>query len=429
MSTKKILFAGLFCLLCLPLLQKELPFFPEKGLKGAVTYQAKPKFSWRSWWHGSFQKNQELYAKDHVGGRASLVRLHNQLDYSLFGKINANGIDVGKEGYLFERGYIYEYLGKNFVGKAKIDENTRRVKLLQDSLAKLDKTLLVVLAAGKGSYFPEYFPEKFQNYPKTISNYEYYKQTLTKSNVNLIDFNQWFLEMKDTTSYPLFPKTGIHWSDYAEYLVADSLINYIEEVRNIDLPEIICEDVEWHNPPIKRDRDIEEGMNLIQTFDNFEMPYPKIRFETDGKTPLNAMIVADSYYWGLQNMGFTNQVFDEGHFWYYNNSIHPNVGAANKVVDVDLLEQVAKKDIIILLATEATLPAFAWGFVHNLYMEWFEPQQVVRQKKLTRVEQKINEIKSDASWMEHIREKAAQNGISVDSMLYKDAVYLLESNQ
>jgi hypothetical protein len=81
----------------------------------------------------------------------------------------------------------------------------------------LGKQVLVILAPGKASYFPEFIPDEMATITKLNTNYEGYKAELKESTVPFIDAHQWFRNMKDTSRYPLFPKCGIHWSKYGEY--------------------------------------------------------------------------------------------------------------------------------------------------------------------------------------------------------------------
>jgi hypothetical protein len=48
------------------------------------------------------------------------------------------------------------------------------------------------------------------------------------------------------------------------------------------------------------------------------------------------------------------------------------------------------------------------------------------QAKKTKIQNIINYIKTDENWMKVIKEKASQNNIPVDSMIYLDAVWVVE---
>ncbi len=423
----KLIFSLILLLLLAPALLQYTQPLAWRPLSGELPKAQGTELDLKTWTSCAFQNNFDQDLRTQMGGREILTRIYNQLDYSLFGKINAKNVVMGKEGYLFEENYIKAYRGEDFIGKAKIESQVLKIKLIQDSLEKSNKTLIVVFAAGKGSYFPEHFPDRDPVPVDSPTNYGTYRKLLLENNINFIDFNHWFVQLKDTLSYPLYSKTGIHWSSYAESLVADSLLSYLEKKGNIVLPSLQVKSIEWHTPPIHRDRDIEEGMNLLFPLDNDSMAYPKIEYEEKGSIDsINGLIVADSYYWGLHNMNFTKKVFKEGHFWYYNNAIYPPYKGKNKVSDLSPEEYLSSKDVIIVMATEATLPNFAWGFFYNLQELLFNSQGPKSSPSYDAIQNKIKEIKADTQWMEHITKKAGHKGIPVDSMLYLDALYMIQ---
>ncbi|MBL0050784.1 MAG: hypothetical protein IPP29_04270 [Bacteroidetes bacterium] len=106
-----------------------------------------------------------------------------------------------------------------------------------------------------------------------ISNYRKY-------GINLIDFNKWFVQMKDTSSSKLFPQQGIHWSYYGAYLAADSIIKYIEDKRKCDLPDYVTS-FETNQKANYGDEDLEHILNLIYKLPEYKMSYPKISFAKD----------------------------------------------------------------------------------------------------------------------------------------------------
>jgi len=78
------------------------------------------------------------------------------------------------------------------------------------------------------------------------------------------------------------------------------------------------------------------------------------------------------------------------------------------------------------MATEATLPDLGWGFIENAYDHFkgikrpADPSDPEFQKKVNDLR---NYIKSDEEWMKHIEQKAAENQVSVDSMITLDAIW------
>lgn len=362
----KILWLAIMVLLPLPMIQKELGVIKENALKGYAIPAEKANFSWVSWFAGDYQQQQEKYLNESFGFRSSFVRINNQLTYSLFNKAQAAGVIIGKDYYLYEENYIKAYYGTDFIGTDSIKRRIDKLRYIQDTLGKLDKQLILVFAAGKGSYYPEFFPEAYKTV-KGTTNYEVHLALAEKAKLNYIDFNRYFIENKYKSPYPLYPQYGIHWSFYGQCLAADSLIRYIEALRNIDMPGIYWNRIRVEKPR-QMDYDIAEGMNLIFKPKTFKMAYPELQFESPSeKTKPAALFIADSFYWGLFNFGFSD-VFSESHFWFYNRQIYPDsYKTPLETSQVDLQKEISRHDVIVLLATEATLPGFGWGFIEQVH--------------------------------------------------------------
>ncbi len=112
---EKILVVAVFIVLVLPSIQKEYPIFRVKKLDGDFVLAEKPVFNRTDWYNGSFQTAYDKYLEDHIGFRDFLVRLTNQIDYSLFRVPHAEGVLVGKNDQLFEYDYIREYVWDDFI--------------------------------------------------------------------------------------------------------------------------------------------------------------------------------------------------------------------------------------------------------------------------------------------------------------------------
>src|SRR5688572_27194692 len=140
--------------LFLPLAQSRMGLVEVKPLSGAVVYPEKHPFTLSGWFDGSYQKNKEEYVNDMFGFRNLCVRVNNQIAFSLFGEVKANEVVIGKEGYLFEEQYIKSYLGEDFIGDSKVKKKMASLKYISDTLAKLNKQLMLVFSVGKASFYP-----------------------------------------------------------------------------------------------------------------------------------------------------------------------------------------------------------------------------------------------------------------------------------
>ena len=363
---KRTLLGIIFAMLFLPLLQARLKFFEEKPLNGALAEPEYRRFSWNYWFSSTYQKKKEQYVNACFGFRNTCVRLNNQLDFSLFRQANANGVIVGNKNYLYEQAYIDAYNGTDFIGQDSIVQTARRIAFLSEQFKRCDKQLIVVFAAGKASYYPTFFPDKFRlQQQNKCTNYFRFKQQLATSTVNFIDFNAWFLELKKTSDYPLFPKLGIHWSHYGMTLAADSLIKNIERVRQVDLGNIVTKNIATSNLAQFEDKDIGDGMNLLFDVPGLTMAYPDFRFEQkDSKKP-KVLVVSDSFFWGMYNAGISS-VFDQTHFWYYNKQVYPEFQTKEYFTyQVDFEQAIKANNVFIIMATEANLKAIGWGFLER----------------------------------------------------------------
>lgn len=367
---KHILYGLLMLMLALPLIQRTVPIFKDSPLKGYFTIPQKPSFTLDSVFDGTFQEAYNNYFEHTIGFRPLLVRINNQVAYSVFDTVQASGVIVGKNNYLYEINYIKAYKGWDYQGDSAIESQAVKADFVHKKLAEAGKTLFFVFAPGKASFFPEFIPEKYMLRPSgEKTNHLVFVDKFKQYNVPFIDFNSWFVQMKDTATYPLYPQCGIHWSAYGAALATDSLVHYIEKVRNIDMVDVSWDGFDLPDNLRDPDYDVGEGMNLLFKLPHYPMAYPRVQFgNEEGKTLPNAIVVADSYYWNIFGQGYSSRLFNDNNFWYYNEEVYnSDWPEPRKVAELDLLDELDKADVIIIMATEANLYRFPYGFIDRAY--------------------------------------------------------------
>ena len=425
---KKMLFAFIIFLLVLPLVQRKIDLLEIKPLQGDYSVPSNPYFSLNNWFSDEYQLKQQDYFNKSIGFRGFFVRLYNQIYYSAFNTARAKDVVVGREDYLYEYNYIRAYLGRDFIGKEKIREKVSKLKIVRDSLYAKGIDIVVILAPGKGSIYNEYIPAKYNPQKKTITNYEVYRDELNKSDIHFLDLNKWFLDINDTSRYPLFPKTGIHWSKYGETIAADTILNYIASIRKINMAKIVVDHIETPDTVRSTDDDIEKGMNLLFDIEDLKMAYPSFSIVKDNNTTNpKVLTVADSYYWGLFNFGLSKKAFNNGKFWFYNQQIYPDsYHKSKKVADVNIKKEVQKNDVIILMLTEANLFRFAFGFIDQLYDAYINYDiEKIKTEKEARIQAYIHAIKETPEWFKNIKEQAKKQNITLEEALRKNANYMV----
>jgi len=368
--TPVILLSILLALFVVHITQYKFSWKYVKPLDGYYINAEKNKFSWKCWFSGSYQEVEDKYLNDHFGFRSYFVKINRQLRFSLFNKVNAAWVIVGKENYLYEFNYIKAYYGIDFIGHDSIEKRMYKFRLLQDTLNSFGKKLIVVLAPGKAAFYPEYIPDE-EHREKSVTNLEIYRQNIENLNINCIDFHKYFIDKKSKSLYPLYPQYGIHWSIYASCLVADSIVRYIEKTNNMSIPHIYWDKINTHQP-IHRDRDIADVMNLLFSPRTFNMAYPELKFESDsGKTKPSLLVIADSFYGTIFDLGLDN-IFHNHRWWYYNSEIYPESYTQLLTInDINYYEEVMSHDVIIILSTDANLPNFGWGFIETFYNNFY----------------------------------------------------------
>lgn len=304
--------------------------------------------------------------------RGLYIKMRNQIDYSLFNKLNAKGLIIGKQNYLYEKNYVDSYNGTDFVGRDTIAIKIEKLFKVQKELERNGKLLFVVVAPGKGFYYPEYIPEKYSFKNRNVTNYEVYVNEFQKGGVNFIDFNSYFLKLKDLTKNdpPLFPQTGIHWSEYGCYLALDSILNYVDHKSKFDLVDFDLRSKEMYADLRSCDGDIARGANLFSEPKHLRMCYPEVVFEVDSIKPKpSLLVVGDSFYWQMYNLKIGEKVFKDGEFWYYNRAVYPGSKSDSLLLpsSLNLMEKLQSKDVIMLIVTETNLKENGNGFIDDVY--------------------------------------------------------------
>lgn len=423
-TTKTWLFIAVIFALFLPIIQQTVPVIKLTELNGYFEKNNYAPFSIETWFSGEYQKNTEKYLNENFGFRNLFVRTYNQIQYSLFNTPKANSVLLGKKNYLYEKAYINAYFGSDFIGNDSIKKKVQKLKEIELALKKSNTDLIIVLAPGKASYYPEYIPESLIEEKKT-TNYEVYQKELKQQNLSFVDFNKWFRDMKDTSSYPLFPKTGIHWSNYGETLAADSLIKFVQKKRDTLLPSLKITGINFSNKAKYSDNDIEKGMNLLFPIPIEKMAYPDFEIINKEYKKPKVIVVSDSYYWGMFNWGISDRVFTNGKFWYYNEQIYPDsYETPLKVSNVNIKNELEQVDVVILMSTDANLYKFAFGFIEQAHASIYSGKKVLT-KKEERIKDYISAIKATPKWLQSVKEDAEKENIPLDEKIIRMAKYMV----
>ncbi len=367
---KKVLFSVIIGGLFLPIVQKKFSLVYFHKLGGAISRSEWVPFTFDGFFSGDFQSSKEASIKADFGFNQFFIRLNNQIEFDLYGKVRAKGVIFGKEGFLFEEGYINAALGLDFIGEDSIRCQLSKLKLVSDSLKAYGVDVVVLLAPGKGSFCQEYIPDVYKSTKGIATNVNVYSQILDEFNIPTLDVNRWFLSLKDDKADydPLFSKTGIHWSYFAENMVTDSLLNFLRSTTGNVFPSRSKIGQFKSKIALKRDGDVWEGMNLLRPFDEFELSYPSFKRVGGESNRTKVLTISDSYYWGMFYDSLSSNYFKDGRFWYYYKEVFPeSYSKFTSVDELNLKKELVSNDVILLICTDANLPRFGFGFIDEAF--------------------------------------------------------------
>jgi len=409
----------------IPLVASLLGNAEKPNLVGLVMANERPKFNSENWFNGIYQQQNDDYNNDRWGLKEIMVRLNNQLYYSLFNQIRVNGFIIGKEDYVFSESYIFSAMGDDEIDEGKVIDLMIKAKVVQDTLKKKGIDLLFVYAPGKGKYCMEFVPDKYIHQVNQ-TNHSLFVKHGKEIGINHLDLYTWFEELRPRTKHPLFPKFGHHWSYYGECLAMDTLIKHIEFLQGNRMPHIAWKDIEISDTARSRDADVLNSMNLLKSPEqNMKLAYPNIYFEGDTLNNTRVLTISDSYWYGPVYMGVPANCFAGGQFWYYYNKVIPSPipGEKVEVWQLDLREAIESNKVIMLLYSDGNLPAFGNGFINDAYELYVNPISFYKRVETrNQIQTFAKQIRETPVLLKKVTQKSKVQQISLDSAIKSEAM-------
>ena len=422
-----ILYAILFGLLTVFLfsfmIQEHFKPFKTKELSGYFLKPEKPKFRWEWYKNGYFQQSLEKYITNNYGFREPIIRMYHQYCWDFFGKEYVSYIYPGKERWLYYGHNIEDYYGTEMyhwypdaeAARKGYEQEVRLLNKVRGVLADYDVTLLTFIAPSKSIIYPEYLP-RGEHDTTTLNAREYFAQRFAETNMPCFEMNEYFLRMKDTCSFYLFPPTGDHWNFSCVY-ATDSLLRFMERQRDIRLPRItygntwseVCRIGE------DRNRDLEGELNLLRPikFDP-KYAYKELDYQvvSDSSTVKpSALFVGNSFL--LRAMGYIppKELFSDFQFWYYNRVIYQDV---DKIIDsvntLNRLDYLLDADYIVWFSSASQMYRATEGFAEDAIIQLCIGDERFRQRQ----EQLIDSLFHD------------QNAHNTIAWNYPDSLYRIK---
>lgn len=432
-----IQFVCISAVLAAILLQSFTHIVKMNPLKGFDKEEQPPvELSFKTYYDGSYQDYLTEHAKRNTGFREFFIRNYNQVAYSCFNKITNKNIVKGRDQELYLKMYLNEATGVTFKqhfadvdeAKAEAQKNVEETLRLIDTLHQHGKAFLFLFAPTKPAVYPDKLPSYYKNHLFDFSLEEYYIQLFKENHIPHIDFYHYFQDIKDTFPYPLYPRTGTHWSEATIPYVADSVLKKLAEITGYKLPSVHYIDDNLSTDYSVQDGELEASMNLLFPLNKPAIPRPVFELtDTVGTDKPNLLVVADSYFTQLRNSTFI-EAFDTWEFWVYNRDVQSsNPQHQWKQLDqlLDAEKVLDNADIVMAVFTAPMYYTYMFGFPQTA-QNLFQNGEISEGAKLQAV---IQMIKDNEDWMKAVEKQAEERGLTVEQNLRRNAIYVLEKKK
>ena len=322
--------------------------------------------------------NIDEYVTQNFPGRAFLMRMKNQIMYSLF-DVSPNELITKVDDTLYSVETLdYFYHGHHSMEKNEIDVLLAKIRYLNAICNETGKKLVVITTPTKPRYvkklpFADELINAYQN-KEYIRPYEIFKEELKKTDVNYFDCADYIDTHMDSIvggEVPLFYNSGHHWSNYKGNLVGLGFMDFMRKKLNITLPDIVVTATP-SDIPKHPDADLFEVLNVydkpnekyyesVISYNNID--YEELNYLVQGGSFLGGFLIP---YWtiGLRN----NVIHIENKAVLYNKY---KASATFETFDelndkINLLDSLKETNIIILEIHEVNIYNATFGFIDYL---------------------------------------------------------------
>jgi alginate O-acetyltransferase complex protein AlgJ len=241
-----------------------------------VTQEPPFELSFAALFDRRLQKSIAMKVTEAVPIRPLLVRVNNQIEFSLFNQLNLPNFMIGTNGQLLESYYLTDYCERK-EGDAELWSN-RMIPTLLDMQAfyKSHNAIFVyVITPSKAAHLPEYFVDHVPCPSTQVARNNLipdYAQKLRDAGIAVLDLATFIHNLKGRYPTELFPQGGIHWNSIGSSLAALEIIKFINKLANQQMVPAFQIDNVVLKPPEGTDRDLANLINVLLPPISYETP-------------------------------------------------------------------------------------------------------------------------------------------------------------
>ena len=365
-----------FLFLAAPLIQITLRPFPRAEVPyGLNAPPSRPAFSLKGFGTERYQKKFEGWFSRGNGLWGYLVRVSNQLNYSLFNQVSTHyrtTILAGKEGHLFQPMYLPSFNRKKMARPKKYIKSVRALGRLQRLLAQRGKTMVSLISTNMPALYPELVPDYFTD-PTRLSrknSYEVVRPLYDQFGVNYVDAHEYLSRLVPTAGIRFFEPTASHWNNLGSCLATGALIGKIEGLLGRKMKKFACAPYVLTYPPRGWDLDLVRIANLLfpeRTYKPAPQIEPRTLADGDEFKP-RILFVGSSFVFSVLNHFKKHEIAEDFTFYFYyrqvRDSSHRQLRALRRQ-DIDWERDVFSHDVIVLERNMASIGDMGFSFVKD----------------------------------------------------------------
>ena len=384
----------MLCLI-LPGVQLKFGIVEEERLHGveASTPTLMPSFSMQGFADESFQRHFDRWFQDHIGFRGHFIRTDNQLNLSLFSEMSSNygsPLVLGSQNTLFEKLYQDDFNQENRISGAKVDALAEKIARAAKLLNARGVPLLIMLSPSKTTVYREDIPRRYidERVDRSNSNYDLLGSALRKHGVPFFDGVAFTLQLKATSPYRVFPKSGTHWSQHTSCLVVEQLTARLATLLQKQLHSPRCNPPELRQIPEPFDRDLADLSNIWNVSRFFtELPYPPPQQPASEHPELyqpRLIFIGGSFLWTIFRSFEQSEIYSERTLLYYfKRAFHFPSGSSNPISakQYNWQQQLPGIDAVVLEINEANIHQAGGGSIGDIIRDLSPPRRRTRPMK------------------------------------------------
>ena len=276
-------------------------------LTGVTTSPAPLQWSWRALTDGELQAAAARAVGEALPLRPLMIRINNEIRYTLFGAIGPPDIIEGEQGQLFERYTLEEYCGRGSdTAELRAEGLIPKLRDIQSYFTARERIFLYILTPSKAAHLAEDFPRTFScnsSIQDRTMKLPVLVRLLREAGINVLDTASLVHGLKGTERVDFFVRGGVHWDALATAYAAAAIVGELDRLGvRPPIPPLL-----WHYEVVNRARDVDSDladlMNLLVP--RVRYPVPKVTFqgsascEDQPSKRLNIALIGDSFSEGL----------------------------------------------------------------------------------------------------------------------------------